>query len=168
MVFHPGTLYAKSQSMLDIKLRSHKKSLIYAFALTALMLLTSGFASATSTSLEKCLYDQPNEIRACLGKTSKHMTLSSCFDQTINIKSTFIKESVHEYCFYHISEFPNLRSCTAKAEQFTDAENHDAALFNCYLQFETNMKKETCEKMAKMFRFPEKGRHLKSNCVNLQ
>lgn len=147
---------------------SKKKSSIYAIAVTALMLLTSAFASANTSSLEKCLDSQPNEIRECLGKSSKYLTLSSCFDQSKEIKSNYLKEGVHEYCFYQISEFPNLNSCVTKARQFTDAENHDAALFNCYLQFETTMKKKTCETMSKMFRFPEKGRYLKSNCGNLQ
>lgn len=136
--------------------------------LTAIMLLTTGFASATTTNLEKCLDDQPNEIRSCLGKSSKHITLSSCFDQAALVKSNYLRENVHEYCFYHISEFPNLNSCVDKARQFTDAENHDAALFNCYLQFEIKMTKNSCEKIAKMFRFSEKGRYLKSNCSNLQ
>lgn len=154
--------------MLYVLLKSYRKSLRSAIALTALVLFSSNFALAGSTSLEKCLDDQPNEIRECLAKTSKYTTLSSCFDQAAKIRSNFIKENVHEYCFYHISEFPNLRSCTAKAQQFTDSENHDAALFNCYLQFETKMKKETCEKIAKMFRFPEKSRYLKTNCSNLQ
>lgn len=155
-------------SMLNVKMNSKMKSSIYALFLTALMLLTTGFASANTSALEKCLDDQPNEIRECLGKTSKHITLSSCFDQAATVKSNYIKENLREYCFYHISEFPNLKSCVAKARQFNDAENHDAALFNCYSQFEPSMKKNTCETIAKMFRFPEKGRYLKSNCSNLQ
>lgn len=153
--------------MLNVK-NSLKKRSLYALALTALMLVTSGFASASTSNLEKCLDSQPNEIRECLGKSAKYITLSSCFDQAANIKSNYLKENVHEYCFYHISEFPNLNSCVSKARLFTDAENHDAALFNCYLQFETSMKKKSCESISKMFRFPEKGRYLKSNCANLQ
>lgn len=157
----------KSQSMLNVKMTSKRKSSLYAFFLTALMLLTTGFASASTSNLEKCLDQQPNEIRECLGKTSKYITISSCFDQANAIKSNYLKENVREYCFYHISEFPNLKSCVAKARQFSDAENHDAALFNCYGQFESSIKKGTCETMSKMFRFPEKGRYLKSNCSNL-
>ena len=152
--------------MLNVKVNSKVKSSAYALFLTAFMLLTTGFTSNTS-ALEKCLDEQPNEVRACLGKTSKHITLSSCFDQVNKIKSNYFKENVREYCFYHISEFPNLKSCVSKARQFTDAENHDAALFNCYSQFEPTIKKATCETMSKMFRFPEKGRYLKSNCSNL-
>lgn len=156
----------KCLSMLNVKLNTKIKSSVYAFCLTACMLLTTGF-TAHASSLEKCLDEQPNEIRECLGKTSKHITLSSCFEQVGSVKSNFLKENVREYCFYHISEFPNLNSCVGKARQFTDAENHDAALFNCFSQFETSMKKATCEKMAKLFRFPEKGRYLKSHCSNL-
>lgn len=137
-----------------------------ALFLTAFMLLTTGFTSATSR-LEKCLDDQPNEIQACLGKTQKHITLSTCFNQVNTVKSNYLKENIRSYCFYHISEFPNLKTCVAKARQFTDIENHDAALFNCYSQFEPSIKKATCETMAKIFRIPEKGRYLKSNCGNL-
>ncbi|MCM2353422.1 MAG: hypothetical protein NDI63_07350 [Pseudobdellovibrio sp.] len=157
----------KSQSMLNVKMNSKVKSSISALFLTAFMLLTTAFTNAPSSTLEKCLDEQPNEIRECLGKTSKHITLSSCFEQVNTVKSNYLKENVREYCFYHISEFPNLKSCVAKARQFTDAENHDAALFNCYSQFESTINKATCETMSKMFRFPEKGRYLKSNCSNL-
>lgn len=141
------------------------KTALSIVSLTTVMFLTTGFTS--TTSLEKCLDDQPNEIQACLGKSTKHMTLGSCFDQANAIKSNYIKENVRSYCFYHISEFPNLNSCVGKARLFTDAENHDAALFNCYSQFEVNMKKANCEKISKLFRFPEKGRYLKSNCETL-
>lgn len=165
MLFQHGTFHAKSQSMLDVMNHRNIKTALSTFILTTVMLMTTGFTSITS--LEKCLDDQPNEVQACVGKTSKHMTLASCFDQANAIKSNYIKENVRSYCFYHISEFPNLNSCVGKARLFTDAENHDAALFNCYSQFEVNMKKPTCEKMAKLFRFPEKGRYLKSNCATL-
>lgn len=143
------------------------KTALSTLILTTVMLVTTGFAQ-TTTSLEKCLDDQPNEIQACLRKTSKHITLGSCYDQANLIKSNFLKENVRSYCFYHISEFPNLKTCVAKARSFTDAENHDAALFNCYSQFETEMNKSNCETMSKLFRFPEKGRYLKSNCENLK
>lgn len=135
--------------------------------LMSLLILTTGFTAAKTSSLEKCLDDQPNEIQMCLKKTSKHITLSSCYEQSRNVRSNYLKENVMVYCFYHISEFPNLSSCVTKARQFSDAENHDAALFNCYSQFEERINKSTCERMAKFFRFPEKGRYLKSNCHNL-
>lgn len=141
-------------------------TLVSTAILTTLMLATTALAQGT-TSLEKCLDDQPNEIQECLSKSSKHITLGSCYDQANAIKSNYMKENVRSYCFYHISEFPNLNTCVGKARLFTDASNHDAAIFNCYSQFERNMKKSTCEKMSKLFRFPEKGRYLKSNCQNL-
>ena len=141
-------------------------TLVSTAILTTLMLATTALAQGT-TSLEKCLDDQPNEIQECLSKSSKHITLGSCYDQANAIKSNYMKEKLRSYCFYHISEFPNLNTCVGKARLFTDASNHDAAIFNCYSQFERNMKKSTCEKMSKLFRFPEKGRYLKSNCQNL-
>ncbi|MES2802909.1 MAG: hypothetical protein V4654_10480 [Bdellovibrionota bacterium] len=153
--------------MLDVKNYRNIKTALSALFLTTVILVTTGFTS-TTTSLEKCLDDQPNETQACLGKNSKHITLGSCYDQANLIKSNYLKENVRSYCFYHISEFPNLRTCVSKARLFTDAENHDAALFNCYSQFESGINKSSCETMAKLFRFPEKGRHLKSNCENLQ
>lgn len=152
--------------MLDVMKTRFVKTAISTLLLTTVMLVTSAYAQGTTT-LEKCLDDQPNEIQECIGKTSKHITLGSCFDQASAIKSNYIKENVRSYCFYHISEFPNLSSCVAKARLFTDAVNHDAGIFNCYSQFERTMKKETCEKISKLFRFPEKGRYLKSNCANL-
>ena len=141
-------------------------TLVSTAILTTLMLAHTALAQGT-TSLEKCLDEQPNEIQECLSKSSKHITLGSCYEQANAIKSNYMKENVRTYCFYHISEFPNLNTCVGKARLFTDASNHDAAIFNCYSQFERNIKKATCERMSKLFRFPEKGRYLKSNCQNL-
>lgn len=152
--------------MLDVIKNRNIKTALSTLILTTIMLVSSGFTSSTS-ALEKCLDDQPNEVQVCLSKTTKHISLGSCYDQANHIKSNYMKENVRSYCFYHISEFPNLNSCINKARLFTDAVNHDAAIFNCYSQFERGIKKATCEKIAKLFRFPEKGRYLKSNCASL-
>lgn len=165
-MFQGGTLPANSESMLNVKMNRFIKTALSMLILTTVMLATQAFAQGT-TSLEKCLDNQPNEIQECLNKNSKHLTLDSCYNQARIIKSNYIKENVRSYCFYHVSEFPNLSSCVGKARLFTDPVNHDAGLFNCYSQFERTIKKRTCEKMSKLFRFPEKGRYLKSNCENL-
>lgn len=130
------------------------------------LLLNAGFAASTS-NIEKCLDNEPNETQACLAKSVKHVSLNNCYEQVSTIRSNYLKENLLLYCFYHISEFPNLNTCVSKARQFSDAENHDAALFNCYSQFESVIKKPACETMSKLFKIPEKGRYLKSNCENL-
>lgn len=147
-------------------MKNYFKTLLSTITVTLLMFMTSAHAQRSSI-VEKCLDDQPNEVQACLSKNSKHLTIASCYEQAHLIKSNYAKENVRSYCFYHISEFPNLNTCIGKARLFSDASNHDAAIFNCYSQFERNIKKSTCEKISKLFRFPEKGRYLKSNCQNL-
>ena len=133
--------------------------------LSLVMVLTSGFTQYTT--LEKCLDTQPNEIQDCLERSNKHVTISSCYTAVDSLKSDYLKENVREYCFYQISEFPNLRTCVSKAEQFTDADNHDAALFSCQAQFEEKIKRRTCLQMSKRFRFPEKGKYLADHCDSL-
>ncbi|AZZ35830.1 hypothetical protein CIK05_03115 [Bdellovibrio sp. qaytius] len=142
------------------------KTALSTVILTTVMLVSSAYGQGT-TSLEKCLDDQPNEIRECLGKTSKFISIESCYDKAKAIRSNHTKEKVRSYCFYHISEMPTLRSCLEKAYLFAETDNHDAAIFDCYSQFEKGINKATCEAISKKLSYPDKARYLKSHCQSL-
>lgn len=120
-----------------------------------------------SSELEQCLDKEPNEAEQCLKKTEKNISIQTCYNQSDKIKSNYLKENFRLYCFYHISEFSNLKTCVNHARKFISADNHDAALYDCQYQFSQSMTKNTCMKLSEYFRIPEKSRYLKSHCETL-
>jgi len=134
------------------------------FLLLQILLLLS---AAPKSKIEKCLIDHPNQTQACMHKNVTHLTLNSCYSSLQEIKSKHIQETIKDFCFYQVSEFPNLESCLIKSKLFFIAENHDAATLNCYLQFQENIKKPTCQKIANSLRLPDKQTFLKNHCENL-
>lgn len=133
-----------------------------------LMSLAFTSHAASDNALEKCLSLKPKEIQLCLNQTASANNIESCFNQAKKIKSQYLKENLHAFCFYQISEFTSLNSCLNKALQFIDVQNHDAAIFNCYSQFEQNIGPKKCLQISQLIRAPEKARYLKNQCENLK
>lgn len=118
------------------------------------------------TELESCLHNE-KQVQLCIGKKIKNLSIDSCFTEAQKLKSDFLKEETLDFCFYQVSEFPTLQSCTQRAVLFTSADNHDEALFECARQHQTTLSKSTCLSIAQKMRYPEKFKYLSRQCEAL-
>lgn len=121
----------------------------------------------TITPIEKCLNVATNLPNDCINRSLKNKTLSNCYALSETIFSYHSKERVKNYCFYNISEFPSLQTCTAAAKKFFIAENKDQALFECVRQFTSQIDERSCLEIARMMTYREKRSYLENHCHNL-
>jgi len=130
-------------------------------------LLLSLVQNASASTIEKCLLNNPNQTYFCAKKTIKNLTLNSCYAVITDLKSEHIKEKVKDFCFYQVSEFPSLASCIHKAKLFLIAEDNDNAKLSCITQFQDQLKKVDCLKIANSLKTSEKKWFLQNHCNNL-
>lgn len=130
------------------------------------LFLLLGFTTQAET-LERCLTNTPQEVKACVQKIVKNLTLESCAQSAASIKSHFLAENVRSFCFYDISEFPTFERCMTEAQKFISGDRHDDAIFECYRQFQHTLSGSKCIDLAKKFRYPSKSAYLKRHCEEI-
>lgn len=130
--------------------------------------LAFGASSAAGLKkFEKCLNNTDSSVQGCVSEQFKNLSIKQCYQVSEKLKIGFQKERVQDYCFYEISDFPNLKSCTESAKKFITADNRDAALFNCVQQFQPTISVAQCKEVAKSMTFHEKKTYLQKNCESL-
>lgn len=129
-----------------------------------IFILISTSAVSQAETLERCLTNSPQEVKSCVQKSLKNLTLNSCVQITNSIKSHFLSENVRNFCFYEISEFPTFARCLTEAQKFISADRHDDALFECYRQFQYRLSDKQCHELAQILRYPNKAAYLERHC----
>ena len=151
---------------MNVLARINCQIIIHVSLLLCVFIFNSGF-TAKSSLLETCLQKESQNFEYCLTKDKSVENLKSCYDKVNSLKSDLYKEKLKNYCFYKKSDFKNAGQCLGKARLFSTAENHDAAVFDCYLQFQWDISKQQCFQVSKLLRHPDKKRYLVSRCNNL-
>ena len=160
-----GTICALNTGM-NVLARINCQIIIHVTLLLSVFMFNSGFTSKSSV-FESCLENQSQNIESCFTKDKSIKTLKSCYDKVDSLKSALYKEKMKNYCFYRLSDFKNIGQCIAKARLFSAAESHDAAVFDCYLQFQWDISKQQCFQISKLLRYPDKKRYLDARCSDL-
>ncbi len=160
-----GTVCALNTGM-NVFARINCQIIIHVTLLLSVFIFNSGFMSK-STVLESCLEGQSQNVEYCFSKDKSINTLKSCYSKVDSLKSDLYKEKLKNYCFYRLSDFKNFGQCVTKARLFSAAESHDAAVFDCYLQFQWDISKQHCFKISKVLRYPDKKRYLEARCSDL-
>ena len=151
---------------MNVLARINCQIIIHVTLLLSVLIFNSGF-NTKSTALETCLLKESQSFDYCLGKDKTTHNLKSCYEKIDSLKSDLYKEKLKDYCFYKKSDFKNASQCLAKAGLFAAVENHDAAVFDCYLQFQWDISKQQCFQISKLLRHPDKKRYLITRCDNL-
>ena len=151
---------------MNVLARINCQIIIHITLLLSVLVFNSGF-NTKPTSLETCLQKESQSFDFCMSKDKKTLSLKSCYEKVDSLKSELYKEKLKDYCFYKKSDFKNVNQCLAKAKLFAAAENHDAAVFDCYLQFQWEIPKQHCFQISKMIRHPDKKRYLFARCDNI-
>lgn len=157
----------RSNSFLSALNLSFFFMITFIFSFLILSLLTSQAAHADTNALEKCLTLYPQNAQLCTQKYVKNISIEKCFLATKTIHSDFLNESLKQFCFYDVSDFPNLNSCLQKAALFRVAQNHDEAITSCLLQFQENLSSKKCLAISSRLKYPEKKEHLRKQCAQL-
>lgn len=163
--YSAGTVCALNTGM-NVLARVNCQIVIHVTLLLSVFIFNSGFTSKSSI-LEPCLESQSQNIEYCFSKDKSMNNLKSCYDKVDSLKSNLYKEKLKNYCFYQLSDFKNVGQCMTKARFFSAAESHDAAVFDCYLQFQWDISKQQCFKISKLLRHPDKKRYLETRCNDL-
>ena len=135
------------------------------YVLVTALILFSGLGF--SNTIEKCLANSTENTAICAEKFIKPLTLTQCFSSAEKIKSDLSKENLKQFCFYQVSEFPNLNSCLISADTMTVMINHDDAVFECIRQFQNSLSATQCLELSKKMRYPEKNDYLRRKCNEL-
>lgn len=138
--------------------------------MTSLALAAPATSKKHTSGLKKfegCLNNTDSSVQSCVGDQFKSLTIKQCYSISEKIKISYQKERVQDYCFYEISDFPNLKACTDSAKKFITAENRDAALFTCVQQFQPTITMAQCKSIANSMTFHEKKSYLQKNCDSL-
>lgn len=151
---------------MNVLARINCQIVIHVSLLLSLLIFSSGF-TYKSTSVELCLETQSQNFEYCLNKDKPINSLKSCYEKVKTLKSDLYREKLKNYCFYKQSDFRNISQCLVKARMFSAAESHDAAVFDCYLQFQWDVSKQQCFQISKLLRYPDKKRYLETRCHNL-
>ncbi len=153
-------------SRMNVLARINCQIIIHVTLLLSVLIFNSGF-NTKSTSLEICLQNESQSFDYCMSKDKTTPDLKSCYEKIDSLKSYLYKEKLKDYCFYKKSDFKNARQCLSKARLFSAAESHDAAVFDCYIQFQWDISKQQCFQISKLLRHPDKKRYLVARCKDL-
>lgn len=109
-------------------------------------------------------------IQDCFEKNKLTVSEDQCYlaIQSVKIhnKSIELNEKMNSICFYEASRFKSISSCLVKAKEFSIANNHDEAVFECYRQFQNQLNKQQCLTVSKLLKYPDKKNHLENHCLN--
>ena len=155
-----GTVCALNTGM-NVLTRINCQIIIHVTLLLSVFIFNSGFTSKSSV-LQSCLENQSQNIEYCFSKDKSINSLKSCYEKVDTLKSDLYKEKLKNYCFYRLSDFKNVGQCLVKARLFSVTESHDAAVFDCYLQFQWDISKQHCFQISKLLRYPDKKRYLET------
>lgn len=133
----------------------------------SIFLFTAPAMGSKLSSYEMCLKQSDQSTSDCLKKYVKNINLESCYSSLQSVRSQNAQEKIKNFCFYQISDFPNLKNCVTKATKFYEAENKDHALFECYLQFSQSISKSSCRQIADHMIYPDKKNHMNNICEML-
>lgn len=130
-------------------------------------------------SIDSCLADAQKMTRAidqkqaaeyCFQANAKHLSKKKCFDlidsHSLLKKNTELKETLNSVCFYQSIEFNDAKSCLDGAARLKLADNHDEAVFECYLQFQSQTSQKQCIEISRKLIYPHKKSHLLRHCQN--
>ena len=134
--------------------------------------------SASARSFSQCVslnsslpqFEQEEALVDCFETNKSNLSSGSCYAAIHKIKaaqkSATLNERLKTICFYDVSLFKNDKLCMARASEFSIAENHDEALFECFNQFQESMNQKSCLEMSSKLIYPAKKEHLRQHCLN--
>lgn len=134
---------------------------------------------ALAGEIESCLeqaqkvpykIDREKRIESCFRFNKAKVSHQRCFNLAAQAndpkKSLDLAETLSSICFYEISDFKELKSCTQAAATFQIADNHDEAVFDCYRQFQSQITKKQCLELSRQLTYPLKRDYLLQHCQN--
>lgn len=114
--------------------------------------------------------DQKQAAEGCFQINAKNTTKATCYDlvskHSLLKKNPELQENLNSICFYQSLEFNNLNSCMAGAARFKLADNHDEALFECYIQFQAQASQKQCIEIGRKLILPHRKNHMLRHCQN--
>jgi hypothetical protein len=110
--------------------------------------------------------DQKQNTEYCFQAYAKELSKTKCFDRVSNLKKTDLQENLNSICFYQAQDFTDLKSCAAGANRFKLADNHDEALFDCYMQFQSQTSQKQCFEISRQLTLPHRKNHMRQHCQN--
>jgi len=152
-------------------------NVISSCAFILVLVLTSFQVKAAS--IDACLGDAQKLTRAidqkqtaefCFQAFAKNLPKTKCYDlvskHNLFKKNTDLQENLNSICFYQSLEFNDLKSCMAGAARFKLADNHDEALFECYMQFQSVTSQKQCIELSSQLVLPHRKNHMLQHCQN--
>lgn len=144
---------------------------------TYLFLLVASLASfqADAASIEACLskarkmtlaIDQKQSIEYCFQAYAKDLSKMKCFDLAKSLKKLDLQENLNSICFYQSQDFADMKACAASAGHLKLADNRDEALFECYIQFQSQTSQKQCFEISRLLTLPHRKNHMRQHCQN--
>lgn len=129
-------------------------------------------------SLDQCLkatfvqhrIERDENTLACFKQQKAFIGSDACFTKVRQIKaaqqSSNLSETLKQFCFYEASIFQSMKTCLLRSSEFSYADNHDEAVFDCYKQFQDRLTKKQCIEASNKLIYPAKKSHLLQQCYN--
>lgn len=134
---------------------------------------------AFSAEIDSCLtdakkmtriIDKRQSIESCFQIHIKKISQHRCYELTNSLpeakKNQDLSETLNSICFYQTTDFPDIKTCTSKADLFKVADNHDEAIFDCYRQLQSKVSQKQCIEISRKLIYPEKKSYMLRHCQN--
>ncbi len=144
---------------------------------SGLLLLVVTFASmiGNAAAINICLdrarkltlaIDQKQTTEHCFRTYAKNLSKSKCFELVNSLKKPDLQENLNSICFYQSQDFSDIKTCASGANQLKLADNHDEALFECYMQFQSQTSQKQCFEISRKLVLPHRKNHMRQHCQN--
>ena len=110
--------------------------------------------------------DQKQTTEYCFQAYAKDLSKTKCFDLVDSFKKPDLPENLNSICFYQSQDFADVKECVAGANRLKLADNHDEALFECYMQFQSKTSQKQCFEISRQLILPHRKIHMRQHCQN--
>lgn len=113
--------------------------------------------------------DQKQAAEYCFQTHGQSLSKDKCFDLISTnsfLRKPDLQENLNSICFYQSQDFPDVKACTAGAKRLKFADNRDEALFECYMQFQSQTTQKQCFEISRQLTLPHRKDHMRQHCQN--
>ena len=133
--------------------------------------MAKSFSQCISTANNQARLEREDALVECFKLHKAFIGSDNCFKQIHYLKaaqkSENLSEKLKSICFYEASIFQNSKLCSARASEFKDADTHDEAIFDCFMQFQDKINQKNCIELSSKLIYPAKKDYLLAHCQNI-